>query len=139
MLPQRKKIMFKKEQEREIRTGLSSVAGIVWLVMMLFLSGATIPASALSHPAGKVALSYDKTTGTLSVTIRHPSAMLDWHYIKTVSIEKNKENLLDSSYEVQPENEFTYTYTIAAVSGDTLTVTATCSLYGTTAAHITIP
>ena len=134
-----KKATPKKQQRGKTFPGFSPVAKIIWLVMILFLWGVIIPASASSHPAGNVTLSYDKTNNTLSVTIRHPSAMPDWHYIKTVSIEKNKENPIDTSYEIQPEDKFTYTYTIAAVSGDTLTVTTTCSLYGTTAAHITIP
>jgi len=139
MFQQGEKTTLKKRQGGKTPTGLFSVARIIWLVTILFLSGVIVPASAFSHPAGKVTLTYDKTTNTLSVTIDHPSAMPDWHYIKTVSIEKNKENPIDNSYEVQPKDEFTYTYTIAATSGDILSVTTVCSLYGTTTAHITIP
>lgn len=139
MLQQRKKAAFKKQRQGKYCTGLFPVAGIIWLVMILFLSGVIIPASALSHPAGKVTLTYDKTTSTLSVTVRHPSAMTEWHYIKVVSIEKNQEIPVDNNYESQPKDEFTYTYTIAAAPGDTLTVTTACSLYGTTTAQITIP
>ena len=139
MSQQGEKTTLKKRQGGKTPTGLFSVARIIWLVTILFLSGVIVPASVFSHPAGKVTLTYDKTTNTLSVTIQHPSAMPDWHYINIVSIKKNKENPIDNSYEVQPKDEFTYTYTIVAASGDTLAVTTACSLYGATTAHITIP
>ncbi|MDR2861060.1 MAG: hypothetical protein LBV07_00710 [Syntrophobacterales bacterium] len=131
-------------QRKDYRKGknrreLPLIAGIVWLAMALFLSGVILPTGVWSHPAKKIILNYNKSAGTLSVTIQHPSSILDWHYIKTISISKNKENPIENNYENQPGNEFTYTYTVAASSGDTLTVTAACSLYETTTARITIP
>ena len=129
----------RKATLKEQKSKIHAVMGIICLAVTLFLSGAILPAGALSHPAGKVSLTYNKSADTLTVTIKHSSAKLNWHYIKIVSVEKNKEKVMDSNYENQPASEFAYTYDIAASSGDTITVTTTCSLYGDTATHITIP
>ena len=78
-----------------------------------------------------VDLAYDIGTQTLSVTISHPVADPNTHYIKTVEIKKNSQSLIVYNYTSQPTtSSFTYTYSVEALAGDVIEATATCSIIG---------
>lgn len=68
---------------------------------------------------------------TLTVTILHFSPITKIHYVYKIDVEKNG-NLIDSQlYQNQPRFFFfLYTYNINATTGDQLSVTAYCSLFG---------
>jgi hypothetical protein len=101
----------------------------VLLVLALLVCAFSQPAFA--NPPQDVKLAYDANSQTLSVTITHKSSFTKSHYIKKVEIKKNGALLSDNTYENQPDPEtFTYTYKLPAKEGDTLEVTATCSIVG---------
>lgn len=68
---------------------------------------------------------------TLTVTILHFSPITKIHYVYKIDIEKNGELVDSQLYQSQPRFFFfTYTYNVNATTGDMLTVTAYCSLFG---------
>lgn len=109
------------------------------LIAVLFFWAGMLPGTAFAHPPKKVTLSYDAPTKILKVTILHASFTPSWHYIKTVTIAKNKQAAVSYAYTSQPGDEFTYTYEIPAVPGDTFVVNAYCSMYGSRTESLTIP
>ena len=114
-------------------------SNVIWLSMMLFLFAGFLPNVASAHPPKSVTLAYDANAKVLRVTILHPSFAPSWHYIKMVTIEKNKKPLTSYPYQNQPGDEFTYSYEISVVPGDILVVSAFCSMYGSRTEMIKIP
>jgi len=112
---------------------------IMMLFIVLVFSLVFLPGVVSAHPPKKVTLTYDAAAKVLKVTILHPSFAPSWHYIKTVAVAKNKQALASYPYTSQPGDEFTYTYEIPVAPGDTLVVTASCSMYGTRTESLTIP
>jgi len=112
---------------------------ILCLSIVIFLVMGFAPRILNAHPPKRVTLSYDMNKKILKVIILHPSFMPSVHYIKTVTLQKNKQNPMSHSYNIQTGDEFTYTYDISAVSGDTLVVTATCSMYGSMTETLRVP
>jgi desulfoferrodoxin (superoxide reductase-like protein) len=75
----------------------------------------------------------------LTVTITHPSSFPNFHYIKYVEIKKVGAVVMKNTYEKQPDQAtFTYTYKVAVAEGETLEVTATCSMYGYKTVNLTV-
>ena len=96
------------------------------------------PASFATSPQD-VKLEYDAGTQMLTVTITHPSSFPSYHYIKNVSVTKNGADVMKNTYESQPDTDtFSYTYKVPAAEGETLEVTATCSLYGYKTVNMTV-
>jgi desulfoferrodoxin (superoxide reductase-like protein) len=86
-----------------------------------------------------VKLEYDVSTQMLTVTITHPSSFPNFHYIKYVEIKKVGAVVMKNTYENQPDQAtFTYTYKVAAAEGETLEVTATCSINGYKTMNLTV-
>jgi hypothetical protein len=86
-----------------------------------------------------VKLEYDAGAQMLTVTITHSSSFPSYHYIKYVEIKKNGAAAMKTAYENQPDvDTFAYTYKVAAAEGETLEVTATCSLYGYKTVNLTV-
>ncbi len=133
----RKEVLKKGQSLTRMRLGY----GTLCLGIALFFVASLVPDIVNAHPPKSVSLKYDADRKALSVTIVHSSFMPNWHYIKTVAIaiEKNGKPVASYSYKNQTGNEFTYTYEIAASPGDTLSVTAFCSMYGSRKAVIKIP
>jgi hypothetical protein len=105
-------------------------------VMMIFC---LYPQASYADAPQDVKLEYNAPTQNLAVTITHKSAFTGFHRIKNVEIKKNSIALSTTNYDSQPsEIPFTYNYKVAAVAGDKLEVTATCSLSGSKTAIITI-
>jgi hypothetical protein len=115
-----------------------SKSHIAWLTALLFLVVGLLPGTAFAHPPKSVTLAYDAATKVLKVTILHPSFMPSWHYIKTVTVEKNKQSAGNYVYKNQPGDEFAYTYEIPAQPGETLVVNVYCSMYGSRTESLTI-
>jgi hypothetical protein len=109
---------------------------IVIFMLFIGLAMASIQAGATSPRYMK--LQYQQNN--LSVTILHFSPITKIHYVYKVDVEKNG-GLVDSQlYQSQPKIFFyTYTYNISATSGDSITATAYCSLFGKLTRSITVP
>jgi hypothetical protein len=85
-----------------------------------------------------VKLEYNASTQNLAVTITHNSSSSGFHYIKYVEIKKNSVILSTGKYDSQSAGTFTYNYKVPAMAGDKLEVTATCNLFGSKTATITV-
>jgi desulfoferrodoxin (superoxide reductase-like protein) len=85
-----------------------------------------------------VKLEYNALTQNLAVTITHNSSSSGFHYIKYVEIKKNSVVFNTVEYDSQPAGTFTYNYKVPAMAGDKLEVTATCNLFGSKTATITV-
>lgn len=98
-----------------------------------------VPAVVNAHPPKSMTLAYDANAKVLKVTILHSSFTPSWHYIKMVTIDKNKQPLASYPYQRQAGDEFTYTYEVSVAPGDILVVNAFCNMYGSRTEMIKIP
>jgi hypothetical protein len=113
----------------------TSIFSALLFVLMVFC---LYPQVSYADAPQDVKLNYDSSAQTLAVTITHKSSF-SFHHIKSVEIKKNAAVIITTNYDSQPgESPFTYTYKVAAAEGDTLEVTATCSLSGSKTATITV-
>lgn len=112
---------------------------LVILALVIVTLNFVMPVSA--NPPLDMNLSY--SNGVLSVTIYHPVISPDTtnHYIETVEIYLDNELELEEPYTTQPAivDSFTYEYNISAYPGDTIRVTATCSLGGNFTETLEVP
>jgi hypothetical protein len=107
------------------------------LVFLMFYC--VYPPLTYANPPQDVKLGYDLNSQTLTVTITHKSSFTSFHYIKFVEIKKNGIAVSTSTYDSQPNPvTFAYDYKISAAKGDTLEVTATCSLSGDKTATLVV-
>jgi hypothetical protein len=110
---------------------------LITLFVLTYIFAA--PQHSFANAPKNVTLEYDAASQTLSVTITHPSSFPSFHYIKTVVIKKNGNEVSNKKYENQPDMAtYTYKYNIAAAAGETLEVTATCSIAGSKTATLII-
>jgi hypothetical protein len=107
-------------------------------VLIFSMFNSVCPQMAYADPPQDVKLGYDSNSQTLAVTITHKSSF-GFHYVKFVEIKKNGIVVSTNTYDSQPDPAtFTYTYKISAAKGDTLEVTANCSLAGNKTATLDI-
>jgi hypothetical protein len=101
------------------------------IVAVIFWSGLLmIPPSAATPPSA-MSVSFDNTAHELMVTITHATTNPQIHYIRQVNVRINGSAATDRFYTSQPISDtFTYIYPLQAIPGDTVEVTATCSLTG---------
>ncbi|MFA4876724.1 MAG: hypothetical protein WC586_04880 [Methanoregula sp.] len=106
----------------------------------LLVFGCLIILPASANPPSAVILTYNETSSDLSVTITHPVADPQTHYIRKVVITVNGNTVTDASYTSQPSPDtFTRTYPLRVKPGDAVKVTANCSLAGSGSGELTIP
>lgn len=108
-----------------IKTIMVSALIVAILCSISFTGGTT------GHSPGDINLDYDINNEQLNVTITHDVDDKDSHYIESVEIKKNGEDIDSVDYSSQPSTStFTYTYQIKAEKGDKITVKAICNQYG---------
>ena len=121
---------------RQSAQNLLRIWGTVFIVSIFFCC----PQISLANPPQEVKLEYDANFQTLVVTIAHKTISQGFHYIKTVEIKKGGKIVSTNTYVNQPAPEtFTYKYPVPAAEGETLEVTAACSIYGSKKASLIIP
>ena len=97
------------------------------------------PQTSFANPPKDVQVSYDSTSQILTVAITHKSPFPSFHYIKSVEVKNNGNIVSSNKYKNQPDQAtFTYSYKVPANAGETLEVTASCSLYGSKTTNITV-
>jgi hypothetical protein len=107
----------------------------IFVVLFIGLSMISIGAGATSPRYMKLQYQPDN----LKVTILHFSPITKIHFVYKVDVEKNGGLVTSELYSSQPRFFFfSYTYNVSATSGDQLTVTAYCSLFGKLTRSITI-
>jgi hypothetical protein len=104
---------------------------------MLIIGSLMISMQAAAHNPRYMKLDYEPDT--LDVLILHFSFAPKIHYVYKLDIEKNGDLYSSEQYTSQPKLLFfRYTYNMTATSGDEITVTAYCSLFGKLTRSITI-
>jgi hypothetical protein len=110
---------------------------ILTSLMLLILVVST--STTMAHPPIDMELTYNFEENMLSVTITHETPAPTVHYVNRVVVDLNDETVIDESYESQPTSStFTYDYTIEAIAGDIITVTAYCNIQGSITRTITV-
>ncbi|MHB8139623.1 MAG: hypothetical protein ACYDGO_14725 [Smithellaceae bacterium] len=108
-------------------------------ILMVFAVCLMYPQASLAHAPQNVKLVYDSQSQMLTVTITHKSPFPNYHYINSVEIKKNGNIQSTNKYKNQPDQDtFTYSYKVPAVAGETLEVTASCSLFGSKTVNLTV-
>lgn len=109
------------------------------LVVLLVVGLATMGMQAAATSPRYMKLVYQPQTQTLSVTVLHFSPAVKIHYVYKIDVLKNGNPDSTHLYTSQPKFFFyTYTYNVTATTGDQLTVTAYCSLFGKLTRSITL-
>ena len=111
------------------------VLSVSLFVLMIFCFS---PGVSYANAPQDVKLEYNTTTQNLAVTITHNSSASGFHYIKYVEIKKNSVVLSTEKYDSQSAGTFTYNYKVPAVAGDKLEVNATCNIFGSKTAAVTV-
>ena len=111
------------------------VFSVLLFVLMIFCF---FPQVSYANAPQDIKLEYNPITQNLAVTITHNSSSSGFHYVKYVEIKKNSVVLSTDKYNSQPAGTFTYNYKVPAVAGDKLEVTASCNLFGSKTATITV-
>jgi desulfoferrodoxin (superoxide reductase-like protein) len=108
-------------------------------VLILLILCCLYPATSFATSPQDMKLEYDVGTQMLAVTITHPSSFPNYHYIKYVEIKKDGADVMKNTYKNQPDTDtFAYTYKVPAAEGETLEVTATCSVNGYKTVNLTV-
>ena len=96
---------------------------------------------ALAHPPGRLDLTFDVATHVLKVMLKHTTRDSIKHYINTIVVSLNKQDIITQKFSSQKDNQgHEALYMILDVKpGDVLSVKATCSLYGTKSERFVIP
>jgi hypothetical protein len=99
------------------------------VLFMCFCTAAFMSVSA--HPPSDMVLAYDTDSQTLTVTLVHNVSDPFTHYVYRIEIKKNGTVYTVEEFIDQPtDSKFRYTFSVAAVKGDTIEVTADCNLGG---------
>jgi len=97
------------------------IAALVWVVVPL----------AAAHAPTDMSISYNELSKELNVTITHRVPNPQAHYVQEVHVAINGNTINDVHYTSQPAPDtFTYTYPLLPVPGDSIEVTASCSIAG---------
>ncbi|HOK07897.1 MAG TPA: hypothetical protein PLN44_11320 [Syntrophales bacterium] len=86
--------------------------------------------SVCAHEPQEVTLKYDRSAGSLSVTVTHTPYRASSHFIREIEVKKNGRVVGKHPYTEQTEGTFTRAYPVSASSGDVLEAVATCNRYG---------
>ena len=109
-----------------------------FLVITAFVCLVVHPVAA--HAPSDMSISYNETSKEVVVTITHQVPNPQVHYIQEVRTTINGKVVNDSRYTSQPmPDTFTYTYPLLPVPGDTIEVTATCSIAGSISRTMYMP
>jgi len=111
-----------------------------WSVVLILAAVCCLyPQTSFASSPQDVKLEYDANTQTLTVTITHKTSSPNYHYIKYVEIKKGGAVVSKNKYENQPDPvTFTYKYKVPASEGETIKVTATCSIIGSKTVELTV-
>ena len=107
------------------------------LILMLLVF---MPMIAFTNPPKKVVLSYDKESGNLAVSAIHSVKDVNDHFIITVEVKVNGENVISLDYKSQSsqESQDVKIEMPDLKPGDIAEVKATCNKFGSKSESITI-
>ena len=106
-----------------------------FLAMMILIQGTPVNA----HTPGPMNLTYDFVSQELTIVVTHDVPDVNSHYIIQVNVERNSVDFLTRDYTSQnTTSQMSAIYSIPAVHGDVLEVTAICSVSGSVTNQITV-
>jgi hypothetical protein len=108
--------------------------------LIVLILVAMFPMVLLAHAPKKVNLKYNKEKGTLSVDAIHPVKDVNDHYVITLEIKVNGEDLetLEYTSQTSPESQEKEIKLPDLKPGDEVSVKATCNKFGSKTGSITI-
>jgi hypothetical protein len=107
------------------------------MFIIVLISATILTTQASAHPPRYMKLKY--TPDELKIIILHFTFAPKLHYVYKVDIEKNGAPVTSELYQKQSRLIFViYTYNLTASSGDVITVTASCSLFGKITRSLTV-
>jgi len=110
----------------------------IFIALMAATLMLTFPAASQASAPADVVLTYDQPGQNLQVKIIHKTPWTS-HYLKKVIVKKNGAAVETYEYTSQPDpNEFTYAYKLEAAPGDVIEVTASCNIFGSKTATLTV-
>ena len=92
----------------------------------------------LGHDPAEIRLDYHYTDQILEVWIYHPIFYPDKHWVNNVQIRKNNVLVGNYSYDSQPDDIFTYNYSISAIHFDMIKVSVFCNYQGDTEVELMV-
>ncbi len=111
---------------------------LAFMVIIVFTGVVILPAAA--HAPSDMSISYNELSKELNVTITHQVPSPQAHYVKEVRVTVNGNTVHDVQYTSQPSPDtFTYTYSLLPAPGDTIEVTASCSIAGSVSRTMYMP
>jgi hypothetical protein len=116
------------------------MAGMRRLVICI-LALTALSGHALAHTPAGVAVSFDETTGDLSVAVTHQVDDPATHYVKHVTVQQGTTVLINQSYTSQPDKSaFTYRYNLPQLKGSSgeVKVDVECSVFGSRSGTLTL-
>jgi hypothetical protein len=121
--------------EKHVQRSMISCIGMVGMrrLALCILALTTLSGYALAHTPAGVTVSYEETTGDLSVAITHQVDDPATHYVKQVTVRQGTTVLIDQSYTSQPDKSaFTYRYNLPRLKGSSgeVRADAECSIGG---------
>ena len=107
----------------------------------LLVSSVMVTSCVTATSPRHIGLKYDAATHTLKVNVVHLSPVTKIHYVYRVEVDKNGVVYQVHIYQKQPGIFLLrYTYTnVTATSGETLTVSAYCVLWGNLQKSMVVP
>ena len=114
---------------------------LVRAVVIALVSVSVLGGGVLAHPPADAAMSYDRTTGDLIVTIAHQVDDPATHYVKQVTVTQGDTVLVDKSYTSQPDrSSATYRYNLPQLAGSSgeIRVNVQCSQFGSRSGTLTL-
>lgn len=110
---------------------------VLLLAVILILS---LTLSVSAHPPGEVEMSFNTENNMLEVTVTHNSNNISDHYVNNVTVQLNGDQNIEHSFITQTDQNVQYLHYMipGAKSGDTITLTAECSKFGSRETEITI-
>jgi len=122
-----------------IQKGVTMNAKRCLFITMWMIAAVMMPVTA--HPPAQIEVAYDHNTQLLSINAIHPTKNVEEHHINQLIIEKDgKEILIQRISKQSGPSGQVLAYLITDVSsGDILTVTVTCNVFGKKRIDYTIP
>ncbi len=90
------------------------------------------------HDPAEIRLEYHYADQILEVWIYHPIFYPDKHWVNNVQVRKNNVLVGNYSYDSQPDDIFTYNYSISAIHFDMIKVRVFCNYQGDTEAELMV-
>lgn len=110
-----------------------------WISLWILLVLAVVSVPVHAHAPSDMTLAYNSDSQTLRVTLVHNVADPFTHYVYRIEIKKNGTVYTVEEFENQPtDSQFQYSFSVSAVRGDTLEVTAECNRGGSLAGEVTV-